>query len=91
MTLNEQVIKQQSDYIKQLLSDNEQLNKTVDDLTDRMSKLNDAYYDTLARVAQYERLDNLLNIWKKGTTWKKFTIYGVTYTTNRNLCLSEVF
>ena len=69
MTLNEQVIKQQSDYIKQLLSDNEQLNKTVDDLTDRMSKLNDAYYDTLARVAQYERLDNLLNIWKNGTTW----------------------
>lgn len=68
MTLNEQVIKQQSDYIKQLLSDNEQLNKTVDDLTDRMSKLNDAYYDTLARVAQYERLDDLLNIWKNGTT-----------------------
>ena len=66
MTLNEQVIKQQSDYIKQLLSDNEQLNKTVDDLTDRMSKLNDAYYDTLARVAQYERLDDLLNIWKDG-------------------------
>lgn len=66
MTLNEQVIKQQSDYIKQLLSDNEQLNKTVDDLTDRMTKLNDAYYDTLARVAQYERLDDLLNIWKDG-------------------------
>lgn len=86
MTLNEQVIKQQSDYIKQLLSDNEQLNKTVDDLTDRMSKLNDAYYDTLARVAQYERLDDLLNIWKNGTTWQVFTTYGAIPTTNVTLC-----
>lgn len=86
MTLNEQVIKQQSDYIKQLLSDNEQLNKTVDDLTDRMTKLNDAYYDTLARVAQYERLDDLLNIWKDGNKWQVFTTYGVMLTTNVTLC-----